>query len=241
MEYGKAASMCMEFASVCGVPLAAGSMRNEWGLVTFNTGDNAMTSIARLATIAAPFIFAFALPNHATIITYEASLSGPAEAPPNASPATGFASVDYDSIAHTLSISASWADLIGPTTVAHIHCCTALPNEGAIGVAVTPGTLPGFPAGVTSGTYDILIDLTNPASYTGDFVTNFGGGTVAGAEAALIDGLDNQLAYFNIHTSSFPGGEIRGFLAAVPEPATLALVGLGLAGLGWNRRQRQRM
>jgi PEP-CTERM motif/CHRD domain len=49
-------------------------------------------------------------------------------------------------------------------------------------------------------------------------------------------------AYLNIHTSEFPGGEIRGLLQPVappdvPEPATLALVGIGLAGIGFLRRK----
>jgi hypothetical protein len=46
-----------------------------------------------------------------------------------------------------------------------------------------------------------------------------------------INQLNSGLWYFNIHTSTFGGGEIRGQILAVPEPSTVGLVGLGLAGM----------
>ncbi|MBL8200949.1 MAG: CHRD domain-containing protein [Chromatiales bacterium] len=172
------------------------------------------------------------------VIVYTADLSGPAESPPNASPGTGFAQVIYDSVGQTLTISASFQDLVGPTTVAHIHCCTATPLTDNVGVAVTPGTLPGFPVGVTSGSYDpVVIDLTATASYTAGFLTNFGGGTPAGAEAALIAGMNGDTAYFNIHSSVFPAGEIRGFLAPIPLPAGAWLLASAVAVLAPLRRR----
>lgn len=170
----------------------------------------------------------------AEIITYEASL---APELPGAT-GTGFVTVNYDSAGQTLSIDANWSGLSGTTTVAHIHCCTAAPGTGTAGVAVTPGTLPGFPMGTVAGTYSIVLDLTLDTTYTASFVTNFGGGLASGAEQALIAGLDSGLAYFNIHTTTFPGGEIRGFPSRVPEPGLLALLGVGLAGLAAARSRK---
>ena len=170
----------------------------------------------------------FAAPaSHAVLLHFKAFMDGPSESPPVPSPGTGFAVVDIDTDAHTMDVHAEFADLVAPTTVAHIHCCVAVPGEGTVAVATTTPTFPGFPAGVTSGAYDMLFDLTLASFYNAPFLAA-NGGTAAGAEAALIAGIIDGRAYFNVHTSMFPAGEIRGFLV-VPEPGILGLLGLGLA------------
>jgi CHRD domain/PEP-CTERM motif len=93
--------------------------------------------------------------------------------------------------------------------------------------------------GVTSGIYNMTFDLTMASTYNPAFVTAEGG-TVAGAEAALETALLAGETYINIHTTNFGGGEIRGFLAAVPEPATWAMMLIGFAGLGFAFRQSRR-
>ena len=69
-----------------------------------------------------------------------------------------------------------------------------------------------------AGTYDKVLDLTLASSYNPAYVTA-NGGTTAGAEAALAQALADGKSYWNIHTSQFPGGEIRGFLTPTPTPA----------------------
>jgi hypothetical protein len=170
---------------------------------------------------------------------YVATLSGPNESPPVDSPGTGTATVIYDSDARTLKVMAEFSGLLAGVTAAHIHCCTADPLAGTVGVATTTPTFPGFPAGVTSGSYDQTFDLSSASSFNVSFL-NSNGGTDEGAEAALAAGLAAGKAYFNIHTSLYTGGEIRGFLTPVPVPAAAWLFGSGLLGLvGLARRKKK--
>jgi len=168
--------------------------------------------------------------NAATV--FNAWMNGATEVPPNASTASGFAIVSFN--ANWLTVDLKYDDLIGGNpAAAHIHCCIAPGNN--VGVAVGFTNFPTTP----SGTYHNVFDLSLTSTYTSGFLNNFGGGTASGAATALLAGMNQGWAYTNIHNSTWPGGEIRGQLAAVPEPATWALmmVGVGLAGAALRRRR----
>ena len=185
---------------------------------------------------AAAILFATAAQAATTI--YTANLSGPNESPPNASPGTGSAVVTIDDVLNTMRVQVTFSGLLGTTTASHIHTPTAAPFTGTAGVATTTPTFPGFPLGVTSGTYDQLFNLLLDSSYNPVFEAA-NGGTAATAEAALLTGIASGKAYLNIHTTVVPGGEIRGFLVAVPEPASWAMMLIGFGAIGASFRRRK--
>jgi hypothetical protein len=185
-----------------------------------------MRSIGLVVIAAAGLLLAPA----AQAIPFVAFLDGPSEDPPNASPGTGEVELVLDTAGHTLRISGTFGDLIGTTTAAHIHAPTAVPFAGTVGVAVVPPSLPSFPLGVTSGSFDVTLDTLDTSTYAAAFLTA-AGGTPLAAEALLLSSLLEGRAYFNIHTTAFGAGEIRGFLVPVPEPAAAGLLALGVAGL----------
>jgi hypothetical protein len=41
--------------------------------------------------------------------------------------------MDFDLL--TMRVPVTFADLVGTTTASHIHCCTATPGSGNVGVA----------------------------------------------------------------------------------------------------------
>lgn len=168
-------------------------------------------------------------------IKFVTELFGTNEVPSNASPGTGTGVVLFDTTAHTLRVVVEFAGLIGNTTNSHIHCCQPAGTNGPVATAVP--TFPGFPSGVTSGSYDQTFDTLDLATYNPVFVTT-AGGTAALAETLLFNSMVAGLTYLNVHSNLFPGGEIRGQLQ-LPEPGSLLLAGLALMMAAAVRMRRR--
>ena len=153
--------------------------------------------------------------------SFTVNLDGAQETPVNNSTATGFGTLTFDATAHTLTLNhITYSGLSANSTLAHIHG----PASPGVPASVLYD-LSGFTTlGSTSGAFDGTVSL----------VAGKGGFTIAQQESQLLGGL----WYVNIHDQPFPGGEIRGQILAVPEPSTVALVGLGAGGLLlWGRRR----
>jgi hypothetical protein len=195
-------------------------------------------SILLAATLASSIL---ASPAQAAILVFTTTLSGSNEVPSVSSPGTGTGTVTIDTDANTLQVALSFSGLLGNTTASHIHCCAA-PGSNAP-VATQVPTFIGFPVGVTAGSYNRVFDLTQASSFNPAFLNNaINGGNVITARQTLINGIIAGQSYLNVHTTLFPGGEIRGQLtAAVPELSTWAMMLLGFGTIGAMMRRSRRV
>lgn len=188
------------------------------------------------STLIAGCLLAAAVPGPAIAqqSIFTAELLGSNERPdPNNSTGTGMATVTIDRAQGTMHVHETFSGLSGNATISHIHCCAG-PDGTAIPATTIP-SFPGFPVGVTAGTYDQTFNMLEASSYNPAFISA-NGGTAAGAFDALAGGLNNGMAYANIHTELFPAGEIRGTL--VPEPEAYAMLLAGLAVVSMTARRR---
>jgi hypothetical protein len=178
-----------------------------------------------------------AVPAGAVTLTFVTSLDGASEDPPNASPATGSGRVTIDTLAKTMQVFFEFADLMQGLTAAHIHGPTVVAGAGNAPVMTQTPTFPDSPLGLTSGSYDQTFDMTLATSYNPNFINPLGGDPEVAFEA-LIAAIVAGKAYLNLHSSEFPPGEIRGFLAPIPLPGAAWLMLAGGAALAAAGRRR---
>lgn len=142
------------------------------------------------------------------------------------------AGITFDDSTNILTVNVGWgsgngfADLTGTATAAHFHGPGDM--NTATGVALALSTQPGsilWDSDPASGSITGWVDLD----------------TVSLGNGATIADLMNGLWYLNVHTTANPGGEIRGNLVAVPEPASAPLLlGMLTATLLFATRRRRR-
>lgn len=149
---------------------------------------------------------------HATIFTYTSALNAFQGVPMTDS--QGIANIVFtlDDTNLLVSGGGTMQFLSGAPTAFHIHNAPYGSN-GPVVQDIGPGAFSGN---------NISFSITLPDSATFNNLKTI---------------LDARNGYFNIHTALYPSGEIRGQIMPVPEPASMAALGLGAAALLRRRRK----
>jgi len=141
-------------------------------------------------------------------VSMRAKLTGFQESPPKLSPSTG--RFEATLTGSTLSYTLTYSKLSTPAFMAHIHFGQPAVNGGIFlwlcGSAAAPG-----PAGTPTCPPDggtVSRSGVTAADIQGISAQNLSAGDFAGALSIIASGD----AYVNVHTTAFPGGEIRGLV-----------------------------
>ena len=131
---------------------------------------------------------------------FSASLAGANEVPPINSAGTG--NFEMTIRPDGISFSLSFSDLSSNLSVAHLHFAPSKVAGGVMIFLCGGGGQPACPV-ATSGNITGTITAAN--------VTGPGGqGIAAGDLDSALEAVRDGLSYANMHTTMFPGGEIRG-------------------------------
>ncbi len=149
------------------------------------------------AALAAGLLTASARPADTQV--FSATLHGDNEVPPINS--DGKAEFRME-VANSITFSLTFSGLSTPLVVAHLHFAPTKVAGGVMIFLCGGGNQPVCPA-ATSGT---ITGTISEANVTGPVNQGIDAGDLTSALEAVHDGN----AYANMHTTKFPGGEIRG-------------------------------
>jgi hypothetical protein len=121
-------------------------------------------------------------------------LTGAQETPANISTALGTMDVFYTRDTRILTWSVTWSGLTGPVALMHIH-------------GLAPA---GYAAGVVQNIITASNGLATPNATLYPATGKFSGTTLVDGSIIKEADLLNGFYYMNIHTATYPGGEIRG-------------------------------
>lgn len=169
----------------------------------------------RLSSTTAPALLAaalmLALPGEGSAQTaFQAKLQGFSEVPSISSTGTGSFRATLSDDGTSLSYTLSFSGLSAPVTQSHIHFGQQHTN-GAIMVflcqtASNPDPTGLAPQCVNAGTVEGTITSANIIQAGGQGIGN-------GEFAEFVLALKGSSGYANVHTTTFPTGEIRGVVA----------------------------
>jgi hypothetical protein len=145
---------------------------------------------------------------------FVAKLTPLQEVPAVSSIASGRIVVRIDEAAQTIEYEVSYQDLEGAVAQGHIHTAQVGANGGIMVWLCGTAALPG-PAGtpVCPASPGTISGVLSAAQVVGPAAQ----GIAPGEFAEVVQAIRNGVAYANIHSAKFPGGEIRGQLRRAPR------------------------